>query len=152
PLRPRARQPRPQGVRRALDPGTTPPPLRVQRRLPQGVRRPRLRPDRTEPRREPRRDRRADRPPLVPRRAVPPGVQVETDAGSPPLPSLHRRGSRPPRAGWRPMTELFGRHYQTGDRVLVELDGRTITRVDPTPAPQEVLAEDDWLAPAFWDI
>ena len=50
------------------------------------------------------------------------------------------------------MFELTARHYQTGDWVRVTLDGQTILAVEPaggtaTPAP-----EDDWVAPAFWDI
>ena len=60
-----------------------PAPLRVQQRLPQAVRRARVRRHRPEPRRQPRRDPRTPRPPLVPLGPVPPRVQVEADQAHP---------------------------------------------------------------------
>ena len=67
------------GLRRELDPRAAPPPLRVQ--LPLRAHARRARPAHLRPvaRRQVRRDRRAARAPVVPGRAVPPGVQVEAD-------------------------------------------------------------------------
>ncbi len=158
-----------------------------------------FRPDRTEPRRHARRDRRDPRPPLVPRRPVPPRVQVEAHRAHPLFrdfiaaalarrersaeptassswtpPSIRTVGSSPlrksgaivtsPRASAVPRSsphparetaavEFNARHYETGNWVRLSLsDGR---RSRPSNRPtdrDERQDDDDWVAPAFWDI
>ncbi len=90
-LRPHARSLGPAGLRRRPDPRAAPPPLRVQQPASGPRSTSRAVPHRPEPRRLARRDRRGARPPLVPRRPVPPRVPVQADQGPPPLPRLHRR-------------------------------------------------------------
>lgn len=50
------------------------------------------------------------------------------------------------------MTEFRARHFEGGDWVRVALDGATIRSVDPAPGPARRSPDDDWVAPAFWDL
>jgi N-acetylglucosamine-6-phosphate deacetylase len=50
------------------------------------------------------------------------------------------------------MTDFRARHYQTGRRVRVSLDGSTIARVEAVRDDDPPSPDDDWVAPAFWDI
>src|SRR4051812_42186901 len=48
--------------------------------------------------------------------------------------------------------EFNARHYQTGSWVRITIQGQTIAAVSPADGPGAVGEEDDWIAPAFWDI
>jgi N-acetylglucosamine-6-phosphate deacetylase len=47
---------------------------------------------------------------------------------------------------------LIARHFETGRWVRIGLDGPTIAAVAPADGPRRVGAEDEWVAPAFWDL
>ncbi|MEA2630250.1 MAG: N-acetylglucosamine-6-phosphate deacetylase [Chloroflexota bacterium] len=46
----------------------------------------------------------------------------------------------------------IARHFRTGEWVRLVTRGATIAEVAPAEGPAEVAEEDDWIAPAFWDI
>ncbi len=47
---------------------------------------------------------------------------------------------------------VIARHFETGEWVCVELEGTNIARILPGEGPEQVTADDEWVAPAFWDI
>jgi N-acetylglucosamine-6-phosphate deacetylase len=44
------------------------------------------------------------------------------------------------------------RRYESGGWVLLSIDGTRLARVEPVDGPEEVGPDDDWVAPAFWDV
>lgn len=46
----------------------------------------------------------------------------------------------------------IARHFRTGRWIRVRVEGPTIASVGPAAGPEELGPEDDWIAPAFWDI
>jgi N-acetylglucosamine-6-phosphate deacetylase len=47
---------------------------------------------------------------------------------------------------------IIARHYQTGRWARLQIEGATIVEVADSEGPVEFVDEDDWVAPAFWDI
>src|SRR5262249_46330149 len=92
-----ATRPRQQGassIRPAPGPRAAPAPLRIQQPIPPAVRRQRTRGDGHQPERQARRGDRAAGPSLVFGGAVPSGVQVEADRGTPLVRGVHPGGAR----------------------------------------------------------
>jgi N-acetylglucosamine-6-phosphate deacetylase len=50
------------------------------------------------------------------------------------------------------VSKLTARHYQTGAWVRLTIDGPSIAAVEPAEGPETPQPDDDWVAPAFWDI
>lgn len=50
------------------------------------------------------------------------------------------------------MQEFTARHYQNGEWVRLKLDGATIISVEPIEGNPLPARDDDWVAPAFWDL
>ncbi len=50
------------------------------------------------------------------------------------------------------MPDLLARHYATGAWVRVAVRGGTIASVEPGDGPEVGAPDDDWVAPAFWDV
>jgi N-acetylglucosamine-6-phosphate deacetylase len=48
--------------------------------------------------------------------------------------------------------EVIGRHYRSAAWVRVRLEGPSITAVEPIDGPEAIGPDDEWIAPAFWDI
>jgi N-acetylglucosamine-6-phosphate deacetylase len=48
--------------------------------------------------------------------------------------------------------KLIARHFRTAQWVCLEIEGPEICAVEPADGPVEVDEDDDWIAPAFWDI
>src|SRR5437867_5593212 len=48
--------------------------------------------------------------------------------------------------------DLIARHYQTGGWVRITIAGTMITEVTPVEGPAAPTGDDEWVAPAFWDI
>jgi N-acetylglucosamine-6-phosphate deacetylase len=48
--------------------------------------------------------------------------------------------------------DLIARHYETADWVRLTIEGGTIADLAPAGGPEEPSDEDEWVAPAFWDI
>jgi len=44
------------------------------------------------------------------------------------------------------------RHFETCQWVDLTLEGGRIASVGPGDGPEEILGDDDWIAPAFWDL
>jgi N-acetylglucosamine-6-phosphate deacetylase len=47
---------------------------------------------------------------------------------------------------------MIARHYETGRRLEIALEGDRIASANPIDEPGEVLDSDDWVSPAFWDV
>ena len=112
-------------LRREHDSRAPSPPLRVQLPLRADADRARSADFRPLARRQVRRDRRAARPPVVPRRAVPSGVQVEADAPAPALRRV-RRGEL--------QAQDAGRHGRAGCRTRHRA-ARVASKVGGTDRP-----------------
>ena len=113
--------------------------------------------DRHQPRRHDRRDHGTPRSSLVCGRPVPPRVQIEADQGPSAVSRFHRRGSaqareQPGRSGAlgdESRRPRFPRRELARARRARRAD---IERFDPIDGPERPEPEDDWVAPAFWDI
>jgi N-acetylglucosamine-6-phosphate deacetylase len=44
------------------------------------------------------------------------------------------------------------RHFASGQWIRVTTEGQAIAAVEPADGPESISPEDDWVAPAFWDI
>jgi N-acetylglucosamine-6-phosphate deacetylase len=51
-----------------------------------------------------------------------------------------------------PPLEFVARHYRTGQRVRVLIEGDTIADVVAADGPSALSDEEEWVAPGFWDI
>ncbi len=47
---------------------------------------------------------------------------------------------------------IVARHFETGQWTGIDLDGPAIAEISPGDGPGEIATEDEWVAPAFWDI
>src|SRR5438309_2228118 len=50
------------------------------------------------------------------------------------------------------MPDLIARHYETGVRVRISVEGGKIASMSPVEAPGFPSPDDDWVAPGLWDI
>ncbi|MHC5540979.1 N-acetylglucosamine-6-phosphate deacetylase, partial [Singulisphaera rosea] len=48
--------------------------------------------------------------------------------------------------------EITARHFETGRWTRLTMAGGTIESSVHVEGPEDVLARDEWVAPAFWDI
>ena len=46
----------------------------------------------------------------------------------------------------------IARHYRTGRWVRLAVEGALIAEAAPADGPEAVAPDDDWVAPAFWDL